>query len=273
MTYISLHRPSGFWQQLTFGARKQSSVIAALMLKDFKARSSRGRLGIVWLVLDPMVMLVMMASIWYLIGRSEIEGVPVYLYLSSGLIVFSIVKQGISSVPRSITANAPLLNFPQVRPISCLIARFLFEMVLMLFTAVVLYFVMWWFWGLLPVFNDPLGLFQVLGISLVFGFGLSLFLGVYGTLYTTVGKLTQMMARPLMILSCVIHSLTDLPSYVQHYVLYNPIAHLVVTARIDIFRLQPIDGVNLTYPSIWAFSSLGLGIVAYYVNRFRLIRE
>jgi len=273
MTFISLHRPSGFWQQLAFGARKQASVIAALMIKDFKARSSKGRLGIVWLILDPMLMLVMMAGIWYVIGRTDIEGVPVFLYLSSGLITFSIVKQGISSVPTSIKANSALLNFPQVRPISCLVARFLFEMFLMLVTAFILYFGMWWIWDLLPAFNDPLGLFQVLGIAMVFGLGLSLLLGVYGTLYDSVAKLSHLVSRPLLFFSCVIHSLTDLPTTAQHYVLYNPITHLVVSARIDLFNLQPIDDVNLVYPTIWAFSLLGLGIVAYYVNRFRLIHE
>lgn len=273
MTYISLHRPTGFWQQLTTGARKQAGVIAALIIKDFKAQSSRGRLGTVWLILDPMVSLVMMAGLWYTIGRTEMDGVPVFLYISSGLIVFSMIRQGISSVPKAIKSNTALMNFPQVRPISCIIARFLFEMLLMLVTAFVLYFTMWWFWGLLPAFNDPLGLFQVLGITMVFGFGLSLLLGVYGTLYTTVAKVSALLARPLVFGSCVIHSFWDLPQQAQHYVLYNPITHLVVSARIDVFNLQPINGVNLNYPTIWAFCTLGVGIIAYYVNRFRLIHE
>ena len=142
----------------------------------------------------------------------------------------------------------------------------------MLVTAFVLYLLMWWFWDLIPDFNDPLGLFQVLAIALVFCFGLSLFMGVYATLYTTVAKVSHLVSRPLMITSCVIHSLNDLPSTIQPYLLYNPITHLVVTARIDLFSLQPINGVNLTYPTIWAFSTLGVGIVAYYVNRFRLIQ-
>ena len=149
--------------------RKQASVIAALIIKDFKARSSKVRLGIVWLIIDPMVMLVMMSILWYMIGRTTIEGVNVVLYLSSGFITFGIVKQGIGSVPRAIKMNAALLNFPQVRPISCIVARYLFEMSLLLVTAVTLYFILWWFWGLIPTFHDPLRLIQVVAVAMMLG--------------------------------------------------------------------------------------------------------
>ena len=273
MTHISLHGPIGFWQQFASGARKQASVIAALVIKDFKSRSSKVRLGMLWLIVDPMVMMVMMSLLWYMIGRTSIEGINVVLFLSSGFITYNIIKQGIGSVPKTIKMNSALLNFPQVRPISCIVARFLFEMFLLLVTAVALYFILWWFWDLAPSFHDPLRLIQVIAVALVLSFGLSMLLGVYVTLYDTVGKLTGLVARPLVFLSCVIHSLRDLPPTGRKYILLNPITHLVDTARTSIFNIQPLPEVNLFYPTMWAVSLLGVGILAYYVNRFRLIQE
>ncbi len=273
MTHISLHRPTGFWQQFASGARKQASVIAALVIKDFKSRSSKVRLGMLWMILDPMVMMVMFAVLHYMIGRTSIEGVSIFLFLSSGFITYAIVKQGIGSVPRAIKMNSSLLNFPQVRPISCIAARFLFEMCLLLITAVILYFILWWFWDLVPSFHDPLRLIQAVAIALTLSFGLSLLLGVYVTLYDTVGKLASLVARPLLFLSCVIHSLRDVPASGRYYILLNPITHLVDTARTSMFNIVPLPEVNLYYPTMWAVSLLGVGILAYYVNRYRLIQE
>ncbi len=75
-----------------------------------------------------------------------------------------------------------------------------------------------------------------------------LLLGVYVTLYDTVGKLTGLVARPLVFLSCVIHSLRDLPATGRKYILLNPITHLVDTARTSIFDIQPLPEVNLYLP-------------------------
>jgi len=273
MSTYSMQKPTGWRQQLAAGWHKQSSVIAALIIKDFKMKASKDRFGLIWLILDPMLMLVFLAGLWYLVGRTEIEGVPVVLYLSSGLIVYRIFRQGMTSVPGSIKANSGLLNYPQVKPISCIFARFLFEMFLLLVTACCLYFFLSWFFDLTPLYNDPLLTFETVGITMMFSLGVALLLGVYSVLYPTVGKVASLTSRPLMFTSCVIHSLRDLPATPQHYILYNPLVHVVETARESLFGLHPFPGVSLTYPGIWAICSLGLGIVVYYVNRFNLIRE
>ncbi len=273
MSTSAIQSPSGWRQQLAAGWQKQTSVIAALIIKDFKLKASKDRFGMIWLVVDPIVMLVMMAGLWYLIGRTEMEGIPVSLYISSGLIVYTILRQNMTSVPGAIKANSGLLNYPQVKPISCIFARFLFELFMLLISACILYFVLWWSFGLAPKYNDPLRTCQAIGIAMIFGLGISLLLGVYATLYPTVGKLASLVSRPLMFLSCVIHSLHDLPPTPRHYMLYNPIVHLVETARESLFALHPFPGVSLVYPGIWAVCTLGLGVIAYYANRFKLIRE
>ncbi len=273
MSTHTVQKPIGLREQLASGWHKQSSVMAALIIKDFKMRTSRGRFGMIFMILDPMMMLVMMASLWYLIGRTEIDGVSVVLYLSSGLILFSIIRQSLSSIPGSIKANAGLLNYPQVKPITCIVARFVFELFMLLMTACCLYFILWWVFGLVPKFNDPLLTIEVIAITMVFGLGISLILSVYATIYPTVGKIVSLFSRPLMFASCIIHSLQDLPATPRHYILYNPIVHLVERVRESLFGMHEFPGVNLAYPSMWAFCALGFGIVAYYANRFELIRE
>ena len=273
MSISMVQKPTGWRQELAVGWHKHSSVIAALIIKDFKMKASKDRFGMVWLILEPMFLLVMMSSLWYLIGRTEIQGVNVALYISSGLIVFNILRHSMTTIPASIKANVGLLNYPQVKPISCIFARFLFELFLLLLTACCLYFIFWWFLDLVPVYNDPLRTCQAVGVTLLFGVGIALLLGVYTTLYPTIGKIFAMMSRPLVFLSCIIHSLRDLPQTAQKYLLYNPIVHLVEVARELLFDLHQYPGVSLTYPFIWAISTLGIGFVAYYVNRFKLNRE
>jgi capsular polysaccharide transport system permease protein len=271
MSSTSRYAPVGFWQELGAGWRNQSSVITALLLKDFTSRAKNGRLGIVWLIVEPMFMLVMMATVWYMVRRQTIDGVHVVLFLSSGLIIYSAIRSGMASIPSAIKSNSALLNYPQVKPLSCILARFVFEMTLLAVTAIVLYFLLWWFLDLSPVYNNPLQLFHVIAITLVFALGASLLLGVYGTLYESVGRVFSLISRPLMFLSCVMHSIRDLPNTARHYLLWNPVVDLVEYARASLFATPLLPSENLTYPTIWAVFLMGLGSIAYYANRFKLI--
>jgi capsular polysaccharide transport system permease protein len=270
---MSQGMPIGIWQELAAGWRNQNSVISALILKDFKNKTDRGRLGLMWLVLEPMVMVIMMSAIWYLVRRQSIDGVHVVLFITSGMIMYTLVRRSTSTIPSAVKNNASLLNYPQVKPLSCILARFVFEATLLSVAGVLLYFLLWWFLDLVPTFNDPVLLFQVLGLLLLLCLGISIVLGVYGTLYDVVGRMMHLLARPLFFTSGVIHSLHDLPGWAREYILWNPIVHLVDHARAALYGITLFPEENLTYPFLWAVGLVGFGLVAYYVNRFRLAEE
>ena len=273
MSSMSREISVGLWQELAAGWRNQTSVIVALVLKDFKNKTDRGRLGLLWLILEPMVMVVMMSIIWYLVRRQTIDGVNVTLFLSSGMLMYAFIRRCMSTIPNAIKSNSSLLNYPQVKPLSCIVARFVFELVLLTVAGVILYFLLWWFFDLAPTFNDPLLLFETLGITLALGLGCALLLGVYATQYDSVGRLMSFMSRPLFFTSGVIHSLRDVPSYAREYLLWNPFLHLIDHGRSALYGIRLFPEENLIYPSMWAIALLGLGMLAYYANRFKLIQE
>lgn len=64
-----------------------------------------------------------------------------------------------------------------------------------------------------------------------------------------------------------------MPNYIQDILLWNPLVHLVNVGRLAFFGIPLYRQETLEYPIKWAVITLGLGFLAYYANRSRLIQE
>jgi capsular polysaccharide transport system permease protein len=123
------------------------------------------------------------------------------------------------------------------------------------------------------MFKYPLTIVYTFALSFTLSLGAAILVSVYGTLYEGIGKMVSIVSRPLMLLSCVIHSIRDMPQYIQDILLWNPLVHLVNVGRYAFLGIPLYREENLAYPAKWAAITLGLGLLAYYANRFRLIQE
>lgn len=273
MSARTTDRPQSFWRQLSVGWARQRSVIHALIFKEYKIRLGVSRLGLLWVLLEPIVSMAMISAIWLIIGRERIEGVNTMLFIGAGFVVFIIVQRGYSLIARAIESNAALLNYPQVKPIDTVLARFILEMSLHMIAAVLLFAALWWFGGIVPVFADPMKMIVAITIAMMLSFGLGLSISVYGTFYPGLMKIIELISRPLMILSAVIYSVRDLPPVARDVLAWNPIVHLIEYFRVGAFGTKLFPGHDLQYPLMISVVLLGLGFLAYYANRYKLIQK
>lgn len=262
-----------FWWQVRTGWQRQSSVIQALIYKEFKMRLGISRLGLVWTLLEPIVAMTMISAIWLVIGRDKIDGVHTMLFIGAGFIIFLIIRLGMNVVSKAILANEALLNYPQVKPIDTVLARFIHEMALHTIAAVLLFFVLWWFLDLVPVFHDPLMMVTAYAVAMMMSLGVSLLLAIYGTFYPGIMKAVEFTSRPLMIGSAVIFSINDLPPVGRQVLAWNPIVHIIQQFRFGAFGTKLFAGHDILYPAMLGIILLGVGILAYYANRYKLIQK
>ena len=226
-----------------------------------------------WIILDPMTQVITMTAMWLLAGRLEVNGVNVALFIAIGTAPYTVAHLSLTSIPKALAANRLFYNYQQVKPIDSFIAEFILEISLMLIGEVLIFAILWWFFGLTFDLGAILPLLSLFGLAMVLGFGLGLMAATYGTRFDTVKKLLSFTSRPLMILSAVFYTLNDLPPPARYFLSWNPLVHIIEYARYYAFGLKLFPEASLTYAVMFALVALFLGFVCYYPNRLRLIEQ
>ena len=115
---MSKRRNSGI--RITSGDSKNSNslyLLFNLVSREFKLRYRRSVLGIVWSMLNPLLMMIVMALIFSNIFRFSFDLYPFAVYLILGQTFFSVFQDGTNRSLRSIIDAAPLIQKIQVNKI------------------------------------------------------------------------------------------------------------------------------------------------------------
>ena len=255
------------------GFHNQKSAIWALVFKEYKIRLGKSRIGLFWALTESIFGMIAMSAIWYAGGRSEVHGIHVSLYIGSGFLLFNTIRLGIGYIPHAIDANVALLNYPQVKPLDTILARFIQGVWMQLWSAVLLFGLLWWIIGVLPTFPDPLMCISATFKACLMALGLGLILAVFGTLNLSLLKFVAIISQPLMLLSCVIFSPSDIPLVAQEILAYNPIVHVLDEFRAGAFGTKLFAFYDGNYPLYFGLLCIGFGCAFYYRYRFRLLQQ
>lgn len=87
---------------------KYKDLIKELVSRDLKLKYRRSFLGYVWSVLNPLLVMIILAVVFSEILPKKIEHYPVYLF--TGRMLFDFLKSSTNSAMKSVTGNASLLK-------------------------------------------------------------------------------------------------------------------------------------------------------------------
>lgn len=88
---------------------KDRFILQQLVTKDFKLRYRRSVLGVIWSVLNPLLMMIVMSFVFsYFLRGPNVENYPLYLIV--GNVTFGLMNEATSTGLRSIIDAAPLLK-------------------------------------------------------------------------------------------------------------------------------------------------------------------
>ena len=88
----------------------QRPTLSYLVSKEFKLRYRRSVLGVVWSMLNPLLMMVVMVLIFSNIFRFQFDMYPFAIYLILGQTIFAIFQDGTNGALASIIEAAPLIK-------------------------------------------------------------------------------------------------------------------------------------------------------------------
>ena len=265
-----------FLHELREGGRKQANVVFALLFREIKTRSKEddyGLLTLIGVVLEPAISVLALAAFFYLLRAEEMMGVPIVLFIAVSVTAFSIIRRSLSSVPRTMRSTRAFYSYPNVKPIDAVLARFILEMALTIFGGFLVLLFLWWFLGL--TISDQhilhgLGIFLML---LTAGFGISLFLAVYGMKFPLLLKAMPPFTRVLFFTSAVIHPAAELPTKAQWFIAFNPFAHAMELLRLYTLNLPCFHGASFRFFGGFCLVCLFLGLISYYANRNKVLER
>ena len=250
--------------------RQRRHVIRALFLKEIVTRFGGSRLGYVWVFLEPCLHAAFFIGLFYWRKVSIPGDIAVPVFVVTGMVPYFAFWHCITWLGGTIGANWTFFNYRQVRPIDCLLARYLLEVFLLfvVFAALVTlcHFVGWevsdWPTARLPA--------TLLGFTL-FGLGVGAMAAVVAMYSKDAQKFFPFLLRPLYFLSGLFFMVAMLPVGVRPYFTWNPLLHGAEIVREELFgSVAPFHGSD-AYFWAWACGTAGFGLILFHVHRHKAI--
>lgn len=236
-------------------AKKNWGVLCALVSKDFKHKYRRSILGIVWSVLNPLLMMVVLTAVFSYVFRFQIEHFPLYLIL--GNILFGLMSAATSTGMTSIIDSSSLIKKIRIEKAIFPIEKAVFALVNFAFSLVAAFLVMIY----LQVFPSwqivmlPVLLLYVM----LFSIGLALLLSALGVFFHDVFHLWEVFILAWTYATPLFYPYDMLQPWMQTVMQFNPMYHYVTYFRdIAMYGIMPGGMENLI--------CLGFAVVTFAIG-------
>ena len=117
-------------------------LLFCLVDRDYKVKYRRSVLGILWSMLNPIMMMIILNAVFSRVFRADIENFP--LYLMTGQLVYSFFSEASSSAIFSIVEASSLIKKIYVPKYVFPLERVMFGFVNLLFSLIALVIMMIW---------------------------------------------------------------------------------------------------------------------------------
>ena len=258
----------------TNGTRaKDRFILQQLVTKDFKLRYRRSVLGVIWSVLNPLLMMIIMSFVFsYFLRGSNVENYPLYLIV--GNITFSLMSEATNGGLRSIIDAAPLLKkvkvdrwvFP-VQKVFSAIMNFGFSLI-----AVVIVML---FFRVVPTWH-VVWMVPALALLTVFCVGISLLIGAAAVFFRDMIHLWSVAITAWNYLTPVFWDLSLLtnagaPQLVVWVVKANPMYNFIDMMRCAIVYQTSPEPIVVLLAVAWAALALAVGVAVFRRTEHKFI--
>ncbi len=242
-------------------------IIASLVSKDFKLKYRRSILGVVWSVLNPLLMMCVLTAVFSTFFRFSIEHYPVYLILGNTL--FAFVMDASDSSMRSIIDSSDLIKKVRISKIVFPLEKVLFQLVNFAISLIAVAIVMV-FLQIPPTWNI-LMLPLLLVYATIFSFGLGLFLCALAVFFRDVIHIWGVIRTAWMYATPLFYPTDILPEWMMAFENINPMYHYVTYFR-DIALWGNTPGLSENLACLgFALITLLVGLTAFKLLQRKFI--
>ncbi len=240
-----------------------------LVSRDFRTRYKRSYLGILWSLLNPLLLILVYTLAFDYIMKIRVKDFP--MFFMCGFLPWSYFSAGITTSLSSLSDSGYLIKavyFPrEIVPLSIVLSCLLHFLITFLFAFPIL-----WIYGYVPQWSY-LFLPAIILLQTIFIFGLSLFLSSIHVSFRDLRYILDVILMAWFWLTPVVYPSSLIPEKFLFFYKMNPMT-LFVAAYRDVL----MNG-TLPVPKYWiaillaTFGSLALGYLPFLHIRKRLAEE
>ncbi len=198
-----------------------------LVAKEMKLRYRRSVLGFAWTMLNPLVTMIILASVFTHVMRVQIEAFPVFVL--SALLPWNLFVQSVVGGALSIIHNESLLRNVRFPRAIIPVALTLSHLVNLLLALVPLIAVM--LWQGVPLRPALLALPWFLACLWAFTTGVVFALSVWTVSFRDLAQIVEVSLTALFYLTPILYPLSLLPERFATILSANPLVHLILPIR------------------------------------------
>ncbi|NPD31126.1 ABC transporter permease [Eggerthellaceae bacterium zg-1084] len=234
---------------------KNFFILRTLVSKDFKLKYRRSVLGVLWSILNPLLMMIVLSAVFSFMFRFTIENFPLYLIL--GTILFNLMADSTNAAMHSIIGAAPLIKKIRIEKLIFPLESVLFQLVNFVISLVAVVAVMLYF-HIAPTLN-LLALPILLVCVLAFSLGLGMLLASLAVFFRDIMHLWSVVIIAWTYATPLFYPVDMLDGFMQNVMNFNPMYHYVTYFRsIVMWDTLPSLRENLV--------CLGMALVTFLVG-------
>lgn len=241
--------------------RQYVFVIKELTSREIKRKYSRSYLGIVWSVLNPLLMMAVLSMIFSQLFKRSIENFPIY-YLT-GYILWQMFTGATNAAMTTLVDNKALLIKVKL-PMEIFVLARVYTALVNLGYSLIAYVVMLLVFGIKPnwmmLFSPVIILFM-----LIFALGVSFVLSSAYVFFGDVKHLYSVLLTLWMYCSAIFYPVDQMKGIIRTIIELNPIYNYI-----DALRSVVMEGM---LPPLWEIARMVVWAVVVYVIGYYIFRK
>ncbi|MNV19197.1 Polysialic acid transport protein KpsM [compost metagenome] len=244
--------------------RTHMRIVSAFIIREIATRYGRSPGGYLWAFLEPIAFIGLMSTLMSAIGRSPPMGTSFTLFYATGYLAFSMYRVMENYLTSSVSANKSLLSYPNVAAFDAVIARFILQAGTSVVVSIVIIM------AAMQTVRHPISLdwarvLEAAAAAWILAIGIALSNITLFFKFPLYRKAYENLTRPLLLLSGVFLLPTHLPHPFREWLLWNPVAHVVILFRQGFYGRASSDGLDIEFLTITACAALFLGMLIFTI--------
>lgn len=242
-------RPAGSaWLDIGSHLRRlpeYADLLRTLTVHRVNVRYRQTALGVVWAVLQPLLMMLIFTGVFSVLARMPSDGVPYALFAYTALLPWTFFSTALTNATTSLVSHTQLITkvyFPrEILPLTYVLAA-LFDFAIGLG---VLGALMAWY--RVPLSSQVFHLLPIVALLAAWILAVALVLSAAQVRWRDVGVAMPLILQLWMFASPVIYPLSAVPAAWRHWYLLNPMAGIIASFRDILLQAAQPDPEPLRY--------------------------
>lgn len=257
----------GYVKEKMEGFRRFTPLLRELVVRDIKVRYRHSALGLVWTVLNPLLMMVVITIVFSTLFKQNIPNFPIY-YLS-GSLIFAFNSESTTTALNSIISNASLIKKVYIPKYLFPLSNVLSGLVNLGFSLIAMFIVM-----LITdaPFHATLLLLPIpIFYTFLFSVGLGILLSAVTVFFRDIAHFYSVFILAWTYFTPIFYPVEILPDAVMKLMRLNPMYHLVTYMRsLVLYGVFPSLKENLLCLCL-GLLMLALGLFVFYKKQDKFV--